>query len=104
MKVHVLQAEHFSVSTILMKVFANKTDATIEAVKLVNELEKETLELHPELMDARPDLYGIVDDGDPTPATAADWEERAEALADFHGAAHCYVDITECEVLGNFRL
>jgi ElaB/YqjD/DUF883 family membrane-anchored ribosome-binding protein len=80
MHIHILTAEHFHVPGLITEAHADSSTATLKAVELVNIM----------LKDSR---------RKPT-ATAKNWRAKVEWLQDFHGAAHCYVEIAEHELVG----
>jgi hypothetical protein len=79
MKTYLLMAEHQTTPGIVVKVFANYALALCEALELANIM----------LKDAG---LGTVSDKNSMYAAI-------EYLQDEHGAAHCYVDITEHDVI-----
>lgn len=79
MHIHILTAEHFHVPGLITEAHADSSTATLKAVELVNIM----------LKDSR---------RKPT-ATAKNWRAKVEWLQDFHGAAHCYVEIAEHELV-----
>lgn len=80
MRIHIVTAEHFSAPGLILKAFATAEGANAEAAELVN------IMLNDSPMNSA------------TSATADDWAGHIEALQDYHGAAHCYVEITETEL------
>lgn len=79
MKVFLLTAEHFSTPGVVMDVYAKFDRAEDEAIKLVNIM---------------------LDDSDkPQDADTSNWMAKVEALQDEHGAAHCYVEIYEKDLI-----
>lgn len=77
MKIFVLTAEHFEVAGLVLRTFATMDGAVSAAVEVCNQI-----------------LSDTNDDADkPEPATAVTWEAVNEWLQDYHGAAHCYVEI-----------
>lgn len=83
MKIHLVTAEHYSNPGLIQKAFANAEAANAEAADLVNLMRKDTG------WDCR------------TMAGPTSWEVFLLELQDYHGAAHCYVEITELEVAGS---
>lgn len=83
MRIHIVTAEHFSVPGLILKAFATAEAANMEAAELVrimrNDSPMERAPLSP---------------------TSENWPELLEALQDYHGAAHCYVEITETALDG----
>lgn len=80
MKIQLVIAEHFSVPGVIIKAFCSLADATNEAVDLTNVM--------------------LTDHGDAPDADADNWQSRIERLQDYHGAAHCYVEIVETDLIG----
>jgi hypothetical protein len=98
MKVYLVEAEHWNVPGRQVSVHATDASANEAAARLVNDM----------LADMRK-RFG---DGDtaidvdyenldiPADATPEDWNEAEQWLEDAHGAAHCYVAVTDHEVQG----
>jgi hypothetical protein len=81
MKIHLVSAEHFRVPGLRQMAFTTNRAAVSEAVGLVNTM--------------------LIDSGHQPLASPLQWEHHLERLQDEHGAAHCYVEITELEVAGS---
>lgn len=79
MRVYLVIAEHFSIPGLVVRVYESWADARNECVELVNIMLK--------------------DSGGCPNATGADWERRLETLQDEHGAAHCYVELNDHNVI-----
>lgn len=82
-KVHVMTAEHFEVPGIRMKVCASQAHAFAEALSCVNDIRADA-GLKP--------VKSITSD--------EDIEKAMAPVQDTYGAANCYVDITECDIIG----
>lgn len=82
MKVYVITAEHFEVPGIRMKVCASQALAFAEAMSCINTI-RDDAGLQP--------VNSI--------ASEDDIVKAMELVQETYGAAHCYVDITECEVI-----
>jgi hypothetical protein len=80
MNVFVLSAEHFSVPGLILQAHATRASAEAEAVTLVNTM--------------------LTDSGWQPLASPIQWQHHVERLQDAHGAAHCYVEIDEKELVG----
>jgi len=83
MKVYLVQGEHFNVPGIPTSIFQHEISANMEAADLVNIMLKDT--------------------GSHAPAPnvgANTWQPAMNWLQDCHGAAHCWVEVTEHEVEG----
>lgn len=78
MKIYLVTAEHFSVPGLINKPFATMEGATAEAVALANIM--------------------LEDSSRAADATADNWEARMLDLQDYHGAAHCFVEITPADL------
>ena len=83
-KIYLLHAEHFSVPGLVMQASRSRQTAINLAVELTNTM--------------------IADHNQSTgatmaPVTTEDWEGAIEQLQDYHGAAHCYVEIGEHDLL-----
>jgi hypothetical protein len=74
-KVYVVEAEHFSVPGRALKLFTSRRDADIEAASMVNIM--------------------LGDQGWDQTAKPNSWSAEIEHLQEYHGAAHCYVEISE---------
>lgn len=81
MRIHIVTAEHFNVPGLVLKAFATAEAANAEATELVNIMVNDS------------DMEA---DGD----EPGDWQAWLARLQDYHGAAHCYVEITETELEG----
>lgn len=81
--IHLVTAEHFEVPGLIQKAFASRALADIEAADLVNIMMK--------------------DSGWKPTAKPDAWEKQYDRLQDYHGAAHCYVEVTELPVAGTER-
>lgn len=81
MKIYLLTAEHFSVPGIITGAFVNEKDAIERAVWLTNTM--------------------LSDNGWQELASPVQWRHHIERLQDEHGAAHCYVEISEQDVIGS---
>ncbi|WP_024517006.1 hypothetical protein [Bradyrhizobium sp. Tv2a-2] len=79
MKVYLMQAEHYEVPGIIIKVCATREKAVAEAMVCVNIMQQ--------------------DKGRPLVSTEQEMAAAVELLADEYGEAHCYYDISEYEVL-----
>lgn len=80
MKIHLVTAEHLTVPGQIQKAFADRSGATREAVSLVNRM--------------------LIDTGLQPLASTLQWGHHLGRLQEQHGAAHCYVEITEIDVDG----
>lgn len=80
MHIHILTAEHFHVPGIITEAHISQSTATVKAVELVNLMLKDTRWEQD--------------------ATAENWQAKIECLQEYHGAAHCYVEIVEHELIG----
>jgi hypothetical protein len=79
MIIHIVTAEHFNVPGLVTEACADVRTAEAKAAELINLMLK--------------------DSGRDPVATAETWPASLEWLQDYHGAAHCYVDITERELI-----
>ena len=86
MKIHLVTAEHFSVPGLIAKAFLHEADAMAEAAEFVNVMLQDTRKVTASGFDGT--------------ATPDQWGMHLELLQDYHGAAHCYVEITELDVAG----
>lgn len=77
--VYLMMAEHFAVPGLVVRVCATRARAVSEAIACVNVMLK--------------------DNGDKRIATEAEMEAALELLQDEHGAAHCYAEISQHEVV-----
>ena len=77
--VFLMMAEHYSTPGLVVRVCATRARAVSEAIACVNVMLK--------------------DNGDPLVATESAMEFALERLQDEHGAAHCYAEISEHEVV-----
>lgn len=82
MKIHIVTAEHFRDAGLIQRAFAVERDAIKEAWALVNQM----------LSDS-----GMEKDANPS----THWRDELDRLQDYHGAAHCCVEIIELEVAGS---
>lgn len=80
MRVFILSAEHFEVPGLVLQAHASHASAVSEAVGLVNTM--------------------LTDSGWQPLASPIQWQHHVERLQDRHGAAHCYVEIDEKELVG----
>jgi len=80
MKVFILTAEHFRVPGLVTEAHASRESADASAAALVNVM----------LADA---------ESEPV-ATPENWSEHMDTLQDQFGAAHCYTEIAERELVG----
>ncbi len=78
MKVYLVTAEHFSVPGLVVRVFETKDDALNECVELVNIMLEDMKLPHADL---------------------ANWEACLELVQDTHGTQHCYVEVSEQDVI-----
>jgi hypothetical protein len=85
-KVWLVEAEHFNVPGRHVSVHVTKAGADARAAEKINLI----------LTDSRV-CYPDIDH--PKDATADAWEEAAQWLENLHGAANCYVTVTELEIL-----
>ena len=79
MQVFVLTAEHQTVPGLVQRVYKSLSAARAEAASLVRMMQK--------------------DAGREVDATDRNYEAALELLQDEFGAAHCYVDISEMQLL-----
>jgi hypothetical protein len=84
MTIHLMTAEHYATPGLVVRVCATRVKAVAEALACVNIM----------LADMR--KYSV---DWPAVDTEAAMEAAIERLQDYHGAEHCYADISEHEVL-----
>ncbi len=84
MKIYLVTAEHFGVPGRIIKPFDSNAKARKEAASLVRLMLKDT--------PASAKLPTLAEDDD-------EFQAALEALENYHGAAHCYVEIAPLEVL-----
>lgn len=82
MKVFILSAEHFSVPGLILQAHATRESAVAEAIELTETMVGDTPYVEWEAV------------------TDSTWETIVGKLQDAHGAAHCYVEIAEADLLG----
>ncbi|HUD89960.1 hypothetical protein [Sphingobium sp.] len=75
--VWIVTAEHFRIPGIITSVHTSNAGAQIRALELVNQI----------LSDTSSDMK-------PEPATVENWLAVIDWLEDYHGAGHCYVDVS----------
>jgi hypothetical protein len=80
MKIQLVIPEHFSVPGVIIKAFVSLADATKECIELTNVM--------------------LSDHGGAADANSETWQDRVAQLQDYHGAAHCYVDLIETDLIG----
>ena len=91
-KVWLVQAEHYHVPGLLSSVHSTAEKAQERAVELLQGIYNDHVETHGNDWDDS-DPY---DDSNLT--WGADFDRALARLQDYHGAAHCYVEITELEL------
>ena len=81
MRVYTMQAEHFAVPGIIFKICATRELAVAEAIAHTNIILKDC-------------------EGFELVSTEREMEEAIAIIQNVHGAAHCYVEIDEHDVIG----
>lgn len=82
MKIHLLEAEHFSVPGRIVRAFTNAAYANRAAVDLVNSM--------------------LTDNGNQALASPVNWKHHIDRLQDEHGAQFCYVEVNEADLEEGF--